>query len=89
MAQEYNQRPSALVGLSDDPYAAYCLDEAVYIWATHVERELDMSSKGAKNDKVALQKRQRKLTMLMIDDKGGETQASTPMFRDPAARFKS
>lgn len=43
-------RPSNLVGLTD-PYEAYCLDEATYMWGRYVKNELEIARSKIKDDK--------------------------------------
>lgn len=39
MAQSYQQRPSSLLGLTDDPYVAYCIDQAVLLAGSHAKSD--------------------------------------------------
>lgn len=90
MSRQYRVRPAALAGVSD-PYAAYCLDEAVYAFGTYVEAELNESAKGAKNEKAAQRKRMMRIQSLLRDDEGPEASGKAPVqpaptkFRDPAS----
>lgn len=49
-AKRWGARPSELLDLGDDPYVAYCVDEAVGYFGTYVEDKI-RNVKG-KNDKV-------------------------------------
>lgn len=40
MAKAYNQRPSTILGVENDEYTAYCVDEATWLWGSHVEAEV-------------------------------------------------
>lgn len=66
MAQQYRCRPSSLVGVTD-PYAAYCLDEAIYLFGNYVEAELRRVSDKAKNAKAAQRERAHMLATLLRD----------------------
>lgn len=55
-------RPSNLLGI-DDPYRAYCLDEAVGSWGTYVTNELDKID--GKTDKEVSRKRKNRLLYLL------------------------
>lgn len=74
MANQYHVRPSALLAISD-PYAAYCFDEAVYLFGTHVEFELHQVSAKAKTNEEAAASRRNMLAHLLFDppeSEGGE-----------------
>lgn len=64
MSRQHRSRPSALAGVSD-PYAAYCLDEAVYIFGVYAENQLNEAEKGAKTDKQRANKRMMRLQTLL------------------------
>lgn len=55
-------RPSSMVDIQD-PYVAYCFDQAVSIWGGYVERELDKIE--GKNEKQVATKRRNKLMQLL------------------------
>lgn len=59
VAKLWRVRPSALLGI-DDVYAAYCLDNAVALFGSNLEAELN-SVKG-KNDREIEKKRERLMT---------------------------
>lgn len=53
MAKAYNQRPSNLLGVLDDEYTAFCLDEATWLWGSHVEGELQEATRPKPTGKDA------------------------------------
>lgn len=60
-ARKWEVRPSNLLGIQD-PYVAFCLDEAVYELASWIEDELEkVEDRGKKRDpkKTAAKKRAR------------------------------
>jgi hypothetical protein len=48
MSKEYHQRPSQFLGL-DDPYPAWCLDEAVYRFGTALETKMNEAENSVKD----------------------------------------
>lgn len=78
MSKKWKVRPSDLVALTD-PYEAWCLDEACYMWGMHVDAELDKAGAKAKKAEVANQRRQAALTKLL-----GGPEESNKAYRDPA-----
>lgn len=76
MAQQYQQRPSSLVGLSDS-YAAFCLDEAVYVFGIYVESELHSATKETTDSKKAEAQRRNVLARIFAMDDYDEQQASS------------
>ena len=82
MAQTYHVRPSELllgaVGPEND-YQAYCLDEAIYFFGSHIESELTKAEEKAKRPAAKISARQRVLVKYLgkeSDQKSG--------FADPA-----
>ena len=77
-----------------DPYVAYCFDEAVYMWGTYVDSELDQAGDDEKTKKAmakAVAARQRRLSTLMVEGPQGEeieAPVSKGQFRDPASMLK-
>lgn len=61
-AKTWGCRPSQLLGIDND-YYAYCLDEVVATWGSHVTSELE--SIEGKNEKEVSAKRQRRLMELL------------------------
>lgn len=94
MAEQYRKRPSELLGLSDDPYSAYCLDEACYLWGAHVETELEMASRDPKDlnrkeVKSAQNRRQLVYRRLMEGvEAGGPTASSVEEKKTTSGRFR-
>lgn len=74
----YGVLPSDLLGLERGSHAAYCYNEAIYLWAQFIQTELD-SVKG-KNEKAVQRGREAKLKQLLSDGK------VAGRFRDPAAK---
>lgn len=91
MAKEYRSRPSELVGIHDDPYTAFCLDEAVTMFATHVENELRRVSENTKQSpKTAANRRRMVLMNLLKDDLPPLTRegwAQMPQSTKPTGKF--
>ena len=83
MAKEYSSRPSQLLGI-EDPYSAWCLDDAVYAWGTHVEAELKRATTGAKNEAEAKRKHDAVWNKLFRGEGGPDTN----QFRDPMSVMK-
>lgn len=94
MAERFRSRPSALVGLqSESEYLAYCFDEAVYVFGTVVDAELNKAEKGAKGEKQAAGKRLSALNRMLnegaaVDKEAEEAPKPTGRFRDPASLGK-
>lgn len=61
-AKRWGVRPSQLYGISGE-YEAFCFDEAVGMWGTHVTNELEKIE--GKNSKEVERKRQNKLLQLL------------------------
>lgn len=101
-ATEFNCRPSELVGISqEDAYAAFCFDEAVFMWGRFVDGELKKAQQGAKNDKQARSKVEMRFRALMreeeAEDVNGEhdnfpkhleRKPAPSQFRDPSTALK-
>lgn len=64
-AQLWRVRPSELVGI-EDPYIAYCFDQAVGEWGSYIRSEL--SQIEGKNAKAVEGKRTLRLKALLSDD---------------------
>jgi len=58
-------RPSELMGI-EDPYQAYCFDQAVGEWGSYVKQQLE--SIDGKNAKAVEGKRRVRLQALLSDD---------------------
>ena len=93
MSLKFNQRPSNLLSLGDDPYAAYCLDEACFAWGTHVDMELELAARDPKDltkkeYRSAVGRRTRVFDKLMHGELEAEVTTISPKrFRDPAGMF--
>lgn len=77
-ARTWSCRPSDLLDLSDDPYRAYCLDEAVSYFGGLVEGELN-ECEGTGDD--LLRQRQRVLDSYFKPENEMPTKG---MYADPA-----
>lgn len=62
MAKAYSQRPSSFLGV-DEPYPAFCLDEAAFAWGSYVDSELD--SVDGKTAEEIRRNRERAFNKLM------------------------
>jgi len=80
-AKTWGQRPSQLLGI-DDPYTAFCVDEAVWMWGNHVESELNKATDGAKNKDQARSRLVAATRRLFTEE--GEEGEKKGSFRDPA-----
>lgn len=94
MSKEWKERPSSLLGLSEDAYVSYCVDEAVFMFGRYVESAMHEAEEATKNAKQKAAARQRALTTILTSSappKDGEQQALPPpdtkQYRDPAAVF--
>ncbi len=82
MAQSYHLPPSHLLGLRNDPadaYVAYCLDEAIFFFGTHVENELAEAEEKAKTKQSKKSARQRVINKYL-----GDAEKQKGAFADPA-----
>jgi len=77
----YNSRPSHLLNI-EDPYKAFCLDQAVRCFGRTLEARLDEAGADAKNQEQAKRARQRILDQVLTP---GEVPKKR--FADPAAKF--
>lgn len=75
-AKQWSSRPSEILDVQD-PYAAFCLDSAIWEFGTYVESELE-SVKG-KNEKQRQAGREARLKSLLSDS------PDTKKFADPMA----
>lgn len=91
MATTYHCRPSDLLAL-DDPYARYCVDEAVYAWAVHVESSVNRAGSHIKDIKQRIEYQSRYLLDLLNEEEGTADQPiATPAprkYADPANLVK-
>lgn len=81
MSKLWKVRPSEIVGL-DDPYVAYCLDEAIMYAGNYIEQQLDnvKQGKGKNAEKHRAAQQQIVLERILY----GKQQT----FRDPAMSLK-
>jgi hypothetical protein len=80
-ARQWKVRPSEMLGL-EDPYTAYCLDEAVLDLVSYIEEELEsVKVKGSKPEVLAVRKA-AKLEALLTGD-------VTKQFANPMAKVKT
>lgn len=82
MSKEWSQTPAQLMGLTSDPWIAWCVNEAVFLFGRHVDYEVESAGKGMTKAEQINAAKQRALTMVLT---GGKA-ASRGQFRDPAAR---
>lgn len=82
MAKQFRARPSQLVGV-DDPYIAYCFDDATYTWGIFVEGKLSEAENGVSKPDQRRAARERMWKQIFEADES----KPTGMFRDPAAMF--
>lgn len=80
-AKTWNCRPSELLAI-EDPYVAYCVDQAVGYFGRHVQAALD--EVDDKDAKVAEGKRKIILDKYIGDAK----KPARGLYADPAAMFK-
>lgn len=78
-----------------DSWAAFCFDEACFMWGRHVEAEIREGTKKAKNDQQFRAKAIMVFNRLMAEpepETSEEEEKPKPVkqgqFRDPAAFFK-
>jgi hypothetical protein len=93
MSKKFSQKPSSLLWLAD-PYVAYCIDEACYMWGHYVDYELDVAARdpkelNKKEIKSATARRTRTFERLMEGEQAESrpVSVSRTQFRDPATMF--
>lgn len=84
MANRFRTRPSQLLGI-EDPYIAYCFDEAAYTWGMFVQSQLKEAEEGAKKPEQRQAARDRAWNRIFKDEKKRESEKG--VFRDPATMF--
>lgn len=83
-ARDTNQSPSALIGLLEGSYEAYCFNQAVWYAGSLISNEIDkVGQKKAKSQASQEAARDRKLKQLL-----GQKDAKS-QYADPAALFES
>lgn len=94
MAEKYRQLPSSLLRL-DDPYTAWCVDEAITMFKARVDAAVDAAGERApkSNDhKMEEAVRQAELDKLIKYNPDAHKEESTPAqrkFADPAAMVRA
>lgn len=76
--------PGAVLAGTDDPYTAFCLDEAVALWGNAVEQEMERSVEGVSDPHMRLGARQRAFDRCMSDP---DEPVAPGRFADPAQLF--
>jgi len=85
MAKEWHQTPAQLMGVTDDPWVAWCLNEAVFMFGRHVEYAMDTAEKGMTKAEQRSAARQRALDHALGTQSAKGTKGR---FRDPADMFR-
>ena len=79
MAKEWGCRPSALLGLSDDDFTAYCVDEAIFAFGQAIESDLGSMKQNRKESSEAFSSRkQNRFTQLLEAHKDQKFANPTP-----------
>lgn len=88
MAEAYSCRPSDLLGI-EDPYSAWCMDEAAFTWGMAVDSAVSRARHAQENVELKEAAATAELERLLSEPKeeGDEPVVSTGKFRDPAADF--
>lgn len=80
-----NRTPSELIGLTAGSYEAYCLDEAVWFFGTHLSNALEKAGqKRAKGAGKTESARKRVLAKYLDDRKKPQSK----QYADPALLFQ-
>lgn len=88
MSVEWREKPSSLLHL-EDPYQAWCLDEATWMFGNHVEHLMNQAEQGQDKPAQKQAARQRALTAALKEPGTATTKAPPKgQFRDPAAMIK-
>jgi hypothetical protein len=83
-AQAVGVRPSNLLGLKENTYEAYCLDEAVIYFGMTLQNRLEQAGhKPSKEERKAEAARKRILDQVLSE----EDEKKGSGFADPAAMF--
>ena len=80
MAKEYGCLPSQLLRLDEanDPYTAFCFDEACHMWGSFVESELDQAGSQCKDSSQINSYRLRRYEQLMYQQDESQQEQSQP-----------
>jgi hypothetical protein len=74
MSREWSVRPSELLGLSEDTYTAFCVDEAVFVFGTAIEAELaSMTKYKTESDKAFTRRRQQAMNRWLEIEPGEDS----------------
>jgi hypothetical protein len=89
LSKQLSVRPSSLIDI-DDPYVAFCFDQACMMWLNHVENRVYETGQNIKNEAHRQMARMGTLRMLLRVDviEGEDNTPKKGAFRDPAAIFK-
>lgn len=95
VAKAFKQRPSDLLGISEDEWMAWCVDEVVWTWGVYVEAEIRKAEKGKRQDtgKGAQKRKQEEAqAQARVDKRLKEllgNQDEDPQTERPAGKFVS
>lgn len=92
MSRTWRTRPSQLLHLASDSWGAYCVDEAVYLWGSKIDAELEkagMDPKDLTDSKrlAAVRRREAVLERYLGDWDIGDKPVPKGVFRDPSTMF--
>lgn len=71
-----------MVRQSDDPYAAFCIDEAVLIWGQQVESVMEEAASESHDPRFRANARQNAFSRMMQNE---DEPVAKGRFADPAA----
>lgn len=60
-------RPSALLGLSDDSYSSFCVDESIFAFGTAIESELNSLKQGKSESGESFARRKQSLFLRLLE----------------------
>ena len=72
MAKAWGCRPSVLLGLSDDAYIAYCVDEAIFAFGTAIESDLGSMKQNKKESGEAFARRKQNRFNHLLESQGDQ-----------------
>lgn len=72
MAKEWCVRPSELLGLSEDTYTSFCVDEAIYAFGSSIENELASMTKYKTESDKAFNRRKQQAMNRWLEIEPGE-----------------
>lgn len=83
MAKEWHKSPAELIGVTNDPWVMWCVNEAVFMFGRHVDHEMDKAEGSQQKPAQRSAARQRALqTALAINQRADVS--TKGQFRDPA-----